>query len=62
MSTVLLHSYLLRVAIRDNRWQLQLQDLRTGEALTFASFRALHEHLEASAWRRNDPPAPGGGA
>ena len=61
-SPVLLHSYVLRVAVHSNRWQLRLQDLKTGEALIFSSFQALHEHLEASAWRRIDPPPLQGGA
>jgi hypothetical protein len=52
----LLSGYILRVAVKRNRWHLSLHNLKTGEVKTFDSFEALSEHLALVSSRLPPPP------
>lgn len=43
----LLGGYILRVAVRHNRWRISLHDVATHQVKVFGSFKALSEYLEA---------------
>ena len=42
----LISSYILRLSVHKNRWRIGLQDVRTGEWVSFDSFDRLADHLE----------------
>ena len=60
MIETLVAGYILRVAVRQNRWRISLHDIATHEVQVFASFKELGEYLEAvsSTPSRKSPSVP----
>ena len=60
MIETLVAGYILRVAVRHNRWRISLHDIATHEVQVFASFKELSEHLEAvsTTLTRRSPSVP----
>jgi len=52
----LLSGYILRVAVKRNRWHLTLHNLKTGSVKTFSSFEALRAFLEHASTHPTGPP------
>lgn len=42
----LIAGYILRVAVRRNRWRISLHDIGTQQVKVFSTFKALGEYLE----------------
>lgn len=53
--TLLLAGYVVKVAVKDNRWQITVIDLRSNETRTFHDFATLAAHLEVEAAGRAVP-------
>ncbi|HZW99600.1 MAG TPA: hypothetical protein VFF10_06015 [Trueperaceae bacterium] len=48
----LLTGYVVRVAVKSNRWEITLIDLDRNETSTFDDFASLADHLERDAARK----------
>lgn len=52
----LLAGFILRVAVKRNRWHITLHNLKTGEVRPFSSFAALITYLEQTSSKLTQPP------